>query len=247
MDEPAFDVEGLFDEDYLYFYEAVLSDDRSDAEAELIWQLLDLQPGMRVLDLACGHGRIANRLAERGCQVTGLDATPLFLDRARHDAARRHVTVDYVTGDMRSLPWSNQFDRVINWFTAYGYFDDAGNRQVLAEIAEALVPGGIVGFDLMHRDWLIREFQPDRVAAERDGDLMIDRTRLDPLTSRAYTERLVLRGGKARRVRFFVRLFTFTELRDWLTAAGFTTVNGYGDDAAPLKPASRRLIVTGER
>jgi SAM-dependent methyltransferase len=247
MDEPAFDVEGLFDEDYLYFYESVLSDDRSDAEAELIWRLLDLQPGMRVLDLACGHGRIANRLAERGCQVTGLDTTPLFLERARRDAARRNVTVDYVTGDMRSLPWKHQFDRVINWFTAYGYFDDAGNRQVLAEIAEALVPGGIVGFDLMHRDWLIREFQPDRVAAERDGDLMIDRTRLEPLTSRAYTDRIVLRGGRTRRVRFFVRLFAFTELRDWLTAAGFTAVNGYGDDAAPLMPASRRLIVTGER
>ena len=247
MDEPAFDVEGLFDEDYLYFYEPVLSDDRSDAEAELIWRLLDLQPGMRVLDLACGHGRIANRLAERGCQVTGLDATALFLERARRDAARRNVTVDYVTGDMRSLPWSQRFDRVINWFTAYGYFDDAGNRQVLAEIAEALVPGGVVGFDLMHRDWLIREFQPDRVAAERDGDLMIDRTRLDPLTSRAYTERLVLRGGRTRRVRFFVRLFAFTELRDWLTAAGFTAVNGYGDDGASLTPGSRRLIVTGER
>src|SRR5215213_678726 len=155
MDEPAFDVEGLFDEDYLYFYEPVLSDDRSEAEAELIWRLLDLQPGMRVLDLACGHGRIANRLAERGCQVTGLDATPLFLERARRDAAHRNVTVDYVAGDMRSLPWSQRFDRVINWFTAYGYFDDAGNRQVLAGIAEALVPGGVVGFDLMHRDWLI--------------------------------------------------------------------------------------------
>ena len=245
MDEPAFDVEGLFDEDYLYFYESVLSDDHSDAETELIWRLLDLQPGMRVLDLACGHGRIANRLAERGCHVTGLDATPLFLERARRDAARRNVTVDYVIGDMRSLPWSHQFDRVINWFTAYGYFDDAGNRQVLAEIAKALVPGGVVGFDLMHPVWLIREFQPDRVAAERDGDLMIDRTRLDPLTSRAYTERLVLRGGRTRRVRFFVRLFTFTELRDWLTAAGFTAVNGYGDAGAPLTPASRRIIVTG--
>lgn len=247
MDEPAFDVEGLFDEDYLYFYEPLLSDDRSDAEAELIWRLLDLQPGMRVLDLACGHGRIANRLAVRGCEVTGIDATPLFLDHARRDAARRDVTVDYVTGDMRSLPWKNHFDRVVNWFTAYGYFDDAGNQQVLAEIGEALAPGGIVAFDLMHRDWLIREFQPDRVAAERDGNLMIDRTRLDPLTSRAYTERLVLRGGRTRRVRFFVRLFTFTELRDWLTAAGFTAVNGYGDDAGPLIPASRRLIVTAKR
>ena len=51
---------------------------------------------MEVLDLACGHGRIANRLAQRGAQVTGLDATPLFLEQARRDAAERGVEVDYV-------------------------------------------------------------------------------------------------------------------------------------------------------
>jgi SAM-dependent methyltransferase len=247
MSEPTFDAEGLFDEDYLYFYEGVLSDARSDADVELIWRLLDLQPGMRVLDLACGHGRIANRIAARGCQVTGLDATPLFLDHARRDAAQRGVSVDYLDGDMRSLPWTRHFDRVINWFTAFGYFDDPGNRQVLTEIARVLKPGGRVVLDLMNRDWLVREFQPDRIAAERNDDLMIDRSRFDPLTSTVHTERIVLRGGRTRRVPFFVRLFTFTELRDWLLDAGFAGVNGYGEDATPLAPTSRRLIVTAQR
>ena len=88
MTDPAFDVEGMFDEDYLYFYAGPL-DARGDADAGLIWHLLEVEPGMEVLDLACGHGRIANALAARGCRVTGLDATPLFLDRARRDAAAR--------------------------------------------------------------------------------------------------------------------------------------------------------------
>src|SRR5829696_7674972 len=160
--EPGFDAEEVFDEDYLYFYEPVLTAERSDAETELTWRLLDLQPGMRVLDLACGHGRIANRLAARGCQVTGLDATPMFLELARRDAAERGLAVEYVEGDMRQLPWTGHFDRVVNWFTAFGYFDDAGNRQVLGEIARALELGGRVVLDLMNRDWLMREFQPDR-------------------------------------------------------------------------------------
>jgi cyclopropane fatty-acyl-phospholipid synthase-like methyltransferase len=89
VDEPGFDTGGLFDQDYLYFYAGVLGEERSEAETELLWRLLELEPGMEVLDLACGHGRIANRLAARGCKVTGLDATPLFLDRARRDAADR--------------------------------------------------------------------------------------------------------------------------------------------------------------
>lgn len=107
MTKPGLDPEGRFNEDYLYFYGEGL-DAGGEAEAELIWQLLAVEPGMEVLDLACGHGRIANALAARGCHVTGLDATPLFLDRAQRDAAARGVVATYVHGDMRDLPWTSQ-------------------------------------------------------------------------------------------------------------------------------------------
>src|SRR5215211_8756747 len=99
--EPGVDREAAFDEDYLYFYEDLLSPERTAAEVDLIWKLLELEPGLELLDLACGHGRIANPLAERGVRVTGLDATPLFLELARADAAERGVEVEYVEGDMR--------------------------------------------------------------------------------------------------------------------------------------------------
>ena len=79
--------DAVFDEDYLYFYETFLHDERNEKEAELIARLLDLGPGADVLDVPCGHGRIAVRLARRGCRVTGLDASPLFLERARQAAA----------------------------------------------------------------------------------------------------------------------------------------------------------------
>jgi SAM-dependent methyltransferase len=246
MAEPAFDVEGVFDEDYLYFYADRLTDAQSDAETELIVRLLDPEPGMQVLDLACGHGRIANRLAARGYRVTGLDATPMFLDLARRDAQASGLTVDYVHGDMRQLPWRERFDCVVNWFTAFGYFEDADCRRVLGQVAQALRPGGRFVIDLNNRDRLIRAFQPDHVV-ERGEDFMIDRAELEALTGRITTERTVVRGGHVRRTSFFVRLFTFTELRDWLYDAGFSAVDGYGDDGAPLSTTSRRLIVVAGR
>ena len=110
MTAPRFDTEAIFDDDYLYFFAEAL-EERADEETDLIWRLLGLEPGMDVLDLACGHGRIANRLAERGARVTGLDRTPLFLEVARRDAAARGVEVDYVEGDMRELPWESRGTR----------------------------------------------------------------------------------------------------------------------------------------
>jgi SAM-dependent methyltransferase len=242
--EPAFDTDGLFDADYLYFFAERL-EQRSDAEADLIWNLAGLDAGMEVLDLACGHGRIANRLAERGCRVTGLDVTESFLRRARQDAASRGVTVDYVQGDMRDLPWRRRFDRVINWYTAFGYFDDAGNRQVLAQAAAVLRPGGRLAMELNNYVRLVRDFTPGTVK-ERDGDLVVDQQHLDPLTSRSVITRTIMRDGVSRRFPFYVRLFSFTELRDWLIAAGFAAVAGHGEDGAPLTADHRRMIAVAE-
>ena len=92
--------------------------------------------------------------------MTGLDATPLFLDLAREDAARRGVDVDYVHGDMRTLPWADRFDAVVNWSTAFGYFDDDQNRGVLAQVHRALRPGGRFLIELNHKDGLLPHWLP---------------------------------------------------------------------------------------
>lgn len=246
MSEPRFDFTASFDEDYLYFYESLLTSEHTESEVNLIWQLLDLKPGMEILDLACGHGRITNRLAERGCLMTGLDATDLFLQQARLDADERGVEVEYIKGDMRSLPWTEYSDCVVNWFTAYGYFDDVDNRQVLLEAFRALKPGGKLLLELQNRDRVLRNFQPAFVT-ERDGNYMIDLNRYSVLTGRTENERIIVRDGKTRRFQYFIRLFTYPELRDWLLQAGFNQVEGYGHTGEALTLDSRRMIVVAQK
>jgi 2-polyprenyl-3-methyl-5-hydroxy-6-metoxy-1,4-benzoquinol methylase len=126
-----FDVDALFGVDYLRFYGPMLNDARSDAETETIRRLAELEPGARVLDAPCGHGRIANRLARTGAHVTGVDITEPFLAIARNQAAEWGVEVDYRVGDMRELGFDGEFDVVLNWFTSFGYWDDDTNRRVL--------------------------------------------------------------------------------------------------------------------
>ena len=132
MDEALFNTHEIFDDDYLYFYETFLTPERARADVELIERVLELTPGMRVLDLGCGHGRIANRLAERGYHVVGIDESKPFLARAREEApADANGSVEYVQADMRDFDITGPFDAVVSWFTSFGYFSDADNRRVL--------------------------------------------------------------------------------------------------------------------
>ncbi len=244
--EPEFDREAAFDDDYLYFYEELLTPERTAAEVDLVWKLLELEPGLELLDLACGHGRIANPLAERGVRVTGLDATPLFLELARADAADRGVEVEYVEGDMRSIPWRGRFDRVLSWFTSFGYFGDDENRRVLQEACEALKPGGLLAVEVNHRDNLLGRYL-EEVVVERGDDRMTDRHRFDVETSRSYDERTIIRDGKQRSFRFAVRMLTAAELRDWMLEAGFRETQAFGEDGKPLTLEHRRMTVVARK
>jgi SAM-dependent methyltransferase len=126
----------------------------------------------------------------------------------RTDATARGVDVDYVAGDMRALPWTEEFDAAVCWFTSYGYFADAENQRVLAEVARALRPGGRFVLELNNLAGLMRTWQAS-VVVEVGDDLAVDQHRFDPLTSRAVTTRTILRDGRVRRTQFTVRLFAF--------------------------------------
>src|SRR3954469_21892492 len=101
--QPSLVDDAVFDaECYHRFYDAGMTPERSDAEVRFVAERIGAAP-RRVLDLACGHGRHANRLAALGYAVTGVDASPQFLAEAEADARARGVAVEYRRGDMRAL------------------------------------------------------------------------------------------------------------------------------------------------
>jgi SAM-dependent methyltransferase len=145
------------------------------------------------------------------------------------------------------MPWQGCFDRVINWSTAFGYFDDATNRTVLDGVARALRPGGRLAMDLDNLTSFLGSYRSSRVVVARDnGDMVIDRYRLDALTGRLEAERTMIRGGRSRRLSFVKRLFGFPELRDWLMAAGFRAVTACGEDGRRLTADHSRMIVVAD-
>lgn len=105
--------------------------------------LLALQPGDRVLDVACGPGNISRRLArdvgESG-SVIGLDASPTMLAQAVRDT--RAPNVSFVRGDAQSLPFDDaSFDAVCCYAALYLIADPL---RAISEMARVLAPGGRV-------------------------------------------------------------------------------------------------------
>ncbi len=123
--------------------------DRRYAGSDLVWtanpnrflvaEAGDLPPG-RALDLACGEGRNAVWLAERGWRVVGVDFSAVALDKARRLAAARGVEAEWVQADVVAHePDSRGFDLVIAF---YLQLRADSRRSALRAAAEAVAPGG---------------------------------------------------------------------------------------------------------
>jgi SAM-dependent methyltransferase len=102
-----------------------------------------------VLELACGVGLLAARLAPVCRRVVGIDCNPLMLAEARKNCGP-HANVCLGEGDFRSVVLGEAFDVAICASDSVNYLDDAdGLRDVLRTAAMHLHAGGFFLFDAL--------------------------------------------------------------------------------------------------
>lgn len=97
-----------------------------------------LKPG-RALDLACGTGRHAIFLAERGWQVTAVDSSRVGIKLAKESARERNVKVDWRVADLER----GEFEIEMEAYSLIGVFYYL-QRDLFPQIRAGLSPGGIV-------------------------------------------------------------------------------------------------------
>ena len=146
-------------------------------EVEFLIDVLELEPGMSILDVGCGTGRHAIELAERGFDVIGIDISPGMLKVARRNAEERGVEVTWVEADAQDFELDEPVDAVIclceGGLGLLGGGDDPIGQPltILQNIADSLDDGGRCLFTVLNGFALCR----------RQTKESVEQGRFDPL------------------------------------------------------------------
>jgi SAM-dependent methyltransferase len=218
------------------------------AEIDQVTALLSLQPGSTVLDLCCGPGRHSLELARRGHKVTGVDRTGTYLDEARTRAAAESLHIELVKQEMKTFCRLDSFDAAILMFTSFGYHEDReDDRRVLLNVCASLKPGGRFIVDIVGKENLARMFR-SRDWSEIDGTIRLDERTVVDDWSRLKNRWIYLKGEQRHEFEFGLNLYSASELKAMMLAAGFSKAQVYGSlDGKPYDHEAKRLIVVATK
>lgn len=86
-----------------------------NVETELAFKMLEINEGMKILDIGCGTGNFSIKLAKIGCHVTGIDVSEKMLLMARVKTIEQNLNIDFINMDAKDLKFGdNEFDVVIS-------------------------------------------------------------------------------------------------------------------------------------
>ena len=148
-----------------YYHQLYFNRDEQEA-AKFIDKLIDHLlpiPESLMLDVACGKGRHAVHLAEKGFDVTGIDLSEDSIKEALvHETEKLH----FYMHDMRLPFYINYYDYAFNFFTSFGYFTTRREHDnSIRTIAQSLKQDGCFVMDYLNvhyaEDHLLHQFDKE--------------------------------------------------------------------------------------
>jgi SAM-dependent methyltransferase len=222
--------------------------EQAQEEVANIISLLKISPGASILDLCCGPGRHSLQLARAGFSVTGVDRTKTYLQKARNQAEKEGLKVEFVQDDMRTFCRPNAFDAVINLFTSFGYFEDMDDdRRVATNVYNSLKDKGVFLVDTMGKEVLARIFR-ERDWYELNDTVVLQEHKVCANWSWMENRWIMIKDGGIEEYKISHRLYSAVELAALLKDCGFTAIDAYGDlTGAPYDHTAKRLVVVAHK
>jgi len=210
----------------MLFHQKRLAD--TAVQVDGIINLLNIEAGAKILDLCCGIGRHSLEFARRGYQVTGVDRTKFYLDKAERQAKAEDLEIEFINEDMRAFSRNNAFDVVINMFTSFGYFEDADDdRRVVENVYRSLKSNGKFLIEVMGKELIARDFR-ERDWNEFNDFIILEERKLLNNWEKIESRWIVVKDDQQVEHKFVLRLYSALELSSLLKQCGFSNVEVYG-------------------
>lgn len=222
-----------------------------DRSVKWIRQVVPLEPGSRVLDLGCGPGLYASRLARAGVTVRGLDASRRSVAYAAEVARRADLPATFDVGDYLVDDLGVGYDATLLIYEDFCTLSPAQRAGLLERVCAALRPGGAFIMDVTAVARFAREHPYREQAANLDGGFWAAPPYEGVHERFTYDdERLVLdrytitKDGVTRAFWNWMHCLTPHQVSAELSAAGFAAPDLWGDVAgAPFDPTAETFAV----
>jgi SAM-dependent methyltransferase len=229
-----------------------------DLQLAWLWDRLALRPGARVLDATCGPGLYAVPLAQRGCEVTGIDFSPAAIAYARDYAGREGVADHcvFLEQDVRQsdLPPA-AFDAALFLYGQLAVFPHEEARALLERLVRTLRPGGALAVELLDQERVDKQdstwWYTDDAGLWGDAPYLHLGERFWMTAEEMSAERyliLHLDSGKMDEILLCDQTYSAAAAGEMMSAAGFSGVTAYpGWDGLPLYDAGEWIAYIGIR
>lgn len=160
--------------DTSYYHQLYNNRDESEAQRFItnILSFLKLPNTSKVLDIACGKGRHAKAISDKGYDVVGVDLSPNSISEANK---MRSANLEFFVQDMREPFRENEFDAAFNFFTSFGYFEtEEDNERAAQSMTDNLKQGGVLLIDFVNKAHALRNIEAKKTEKQERGDIHFD-------------------------------------------------------------------------
>jgi 2-polyprenyl-3-methyl-5-hydroxy-6-metoxy-1,4-benzoquinol methylase len=218
---------------YGEYYDIFYSDKDYEQECDFIQKIFkkySSSPVKSILDAGCGTGGHSIPLAFRGYEVTGIDASPVMIKKAREKAKEAGVNSTFRPLDIRDFDLKKKFDACISMFAVLNYITETNDiLKAMGNVRRHLKPSSIFTFDFWNGLAVLRILPSVRVkVVEKDGKRVIRTVHpeMDALhhICKSHYHVLVTKGGNILnefKETHTVRYFFPQEIAHYLDDAGF--------------------------